>query len=146
MESLSEFLSFNNIPKKNIQEMTPITLAYIGDAVFELFVRLYLIGEGDVKTSLLHKKSIAFVKAQAQAEIVKAISDLLTDEERDIIRRGRNIKPASPPKNADIMDYRYATGFEALIGYLYLMEDNKRLLEILKLCIEVKGNKQQNIK
>ncbi|MGE5473843.1 MAG: Mini-ribonuclease 3 [Ignavibacteriales bacterium] len=146
MESLSEFLSFNNIPKKNIQEMTPITLAYIGDAVFELFVRLYLIGEGDVKTSLLHKKSITFVKAQAQAEIVKAISDLLTEEERDIIRRGRNIKPASPPKNADIMDYRYATGFEALIGYLYLMEDNKRLLEILKLCIEAKGNKQQNIK
>lgn len=139
MEIQNQFTAFSGIPKEKINEIPPIVLAYIGDAVFELFVRLYLVGEGESKANLLHKKSIAFVKAQAQAEIVKEISGLLTEEERDIVRRGRNIKPASLPKNADIMDYRYATGFEAMIGYLYIVQDNSRLMEILKLCIDIKG-------
>lgn len=135
MEILDEILKYSNINHININETSPLVMAYIGDALFELFIRMYLIGEGEAKTSKLHKKSILFVKAKAQADIIKKISAYLTEEENDIIRRGRNIKPASPPKNADIMDYRYATGFEALIGYLYLSKRSERLLEILNLSI-----------
>jgi len=139
MEILSKILDYSHISKDNIREISPIVLAYVGDALFELFVRIHLIGTGEMKTSRLHKKSIVYVKAQAQAEIVKQLSDCLTEEENDIIRRGRNIKPASPPKNADIMDYRYATGFEALIGYLYVSDKHERLMEILDKCLDIKG-------
>ncbi|MGE5329108.1 MAG: Mini-ribonuclease 3 [Deltaproteobacteria bacterium] len=135
MESLNKFLEFNGISKEKGEELSPIVLAYIGDALFELFIRIHLVGEGEVKASQLHKKSISFVKAHAQAEILRKISNLLTEEEKDVVRRARNVKPASPPKNADIMDYRYATGFEALIGYLYFTQKHERLMEILKLSI-----------
>jgi ribonuclease-3 family protein len=136
MDILKEFLNQNNITKDKALEVSPLVLAYIGDALFELYIRVVLIGRGEVKPGKLHKSSIAYVKASAQADIVKRLSDVLTFEESEVIRRGRNITPASPPKNADIMDYRYATGFEALIGYLYLRGENERLFEILKLSIE----------
>jgi len=142
METLNQFLEVGGISKEKIDELPPVVLAYIGDALFELFIRVYLVGEGEVKAFQLHKKSIQFVKAHAQAQIVKQISNFLTDEESEVIRRGRNVKPSSPPKNADIMDYRYATGFEALIGYLYLMEKHERLMEILRLIIDNKNKSE----
>lgn len=138
MELLNQLLIRNNITKERVQNLSPLVLAYVGDAIFEIFVRTHLIGNGEVKVGQLHKKSIAFVKAKSQAEFVRNIADDLTAEEAEIIRRGRNIRPASPPKNADIMDYRYATGFEALIGYLYLKGSHERLLEILELIITKK--------
>ena len=85
---------------------------------------------------LLHKKSVKFVSARAQASILKELEEFLTEEEKDIVRRGRNANPHSTAKNADIIEYKYATGFEALIGYLYLMENTQRLEEILNKCIE----------
>ena len=131
MDFLYNILEKNNITKEKILSLSPLVYAYLGDTIFDIYIRTYLVGQGGVKVGQLHKNSTSYVKAKAQAEAVRKISDFLTDEESEIIRRGRNIKPASPPKNSDIMDYRYATGFEALIGYLYMVGDHERLLDIL---------------
>ena len=122
--------------KEDVIQMSPLVWAYMGDAVYEKYIREYVINQGMCKNGLLHKKSIKFVCAKAQANILKRIEAYLTDEERDIVRRGRNANPHSHAKNADLMDYKYATAFEALIGYLYLTEDRERLGEILAMCIE----------
>ena len=122
--------------KEDVLQMSPLVWAYMGDAVYEKYIREYVIKQGLCKNGLLHKKSIKYVSAKSQAEILKGLENELTEEELDIVRRGRNSNPHSHAKNADIIDYKYATGFEALIGYLYLIEENERLNEILKKCIE----------
>ena len=124
------------ISKGDISQMSPLVWAYMGDAVYEKFIREYVIRQGLCKNGLLHKKSIKYVSAKGQSQILKEIEDFLTDEEKDIVRRGRNSNPHSTAKNADIVEYKYATGFEALIGWLYLNEKEERLEEILKKCIE----------
>jgi ribonuclease III family protein len=124
------------ISKSDISQMSPLVWAYMGDAVYEKFIREYVIRQGLCKNGLLHKKSIKYVSAKGQAQILKEIEDFLTDEEKDIVRRGRNSNPHSTAKNADIVEYKYATGFEALIGWLYLNEKRERLEEILKKCVE----------
>ena len=124
------------ISKGDISQMSPLVWAYMGDAVYEKFIREYVIRQGLCKNGLLHKKSIKYVSAKGQSQILKEIEDLLTDEEKDIGRRGRNSNPHSRAKNADIVEYKYATGFEALIGWLYLNEKEERLEEILKKCVE----------
>lgn len=125
------------INKSDIGQMSPLVWAYMGDAVYEKFIREYVIRQGLCKNGLLHRKSIKYVSAKAQAKIVHRLEDnnLLTEEEMDIVRRGRNSNPHSTAKNANIIDYKYATGFEALIGYLYLEEKEKRLQEILNMCV-----------
>lgn len=125
------------ISKSDIGQMSPLVWAYMGDAVYEKFIREYVIKQGLCKNGLLHKKSIKYVSAKAQAKIIHKLEEekLLTEEEIDIVRRGRNSNPHSTAKNADIIDYKYATGFEALIGYLYLEEKKERLEEILNLCV-----------
>ena len=124
------------ISKGDISQMSPLVWAYMGDAVYEKFIREYVIRQGLCKNGLLHKKSIKYVSAKGQSQILKEIEDFLTDEENDIVRRGRNSNPHSTAKNADIVEYKYATGFEALIGWLYLNEKKERLEEILKKCVE----------
>lgn len=124
------------INKSDISQMSPLVWAYMGDAVYEKFIREYVIRQGLCKNGLLHKKSIKYVSAKGQAQILKEIEKFLTDEEKDIVRRGRNSNPHSTAKNADIVEYKYATGFEALIGWLYLNEKEERLEEILKKCVE----------
>lgn len=124
------------INKSDISQMSPLVWAYMGDAVYEKFIREYVIRQGLCKNGLLHKKSIKYVSAKGQAQILKEIEEFLTDEEKDIVRRGRNSNPHSTAKNADIVEYKYATGFEALIGWLYLNEKEERLEEILKKCVE----------
>ena len=124
------------ISKSDISQMSPLVWAYMGDAVYEKFIREYVIRQGLCKNGLLHKKSIKYVSAKGQSQILKEIEDFLTDEEKDIVRRGRNSNPHSTAKNADIVEYKYATGFEALIGWLYLNEKEERLEEILKICVE----------
>lgn len=121
--------------KEELKLISPLTWAYIGDAVYELYVRDYLIKNTNLKPHRLHIETIKYVKASAQANILKRIEEYLTEEEKDVVKRGRNTKTHSAPKNADLTDYMYATAFEALIGYLYVTEQNKRLEEILKLCI-----------
>ncbi|MCI8397028.1 MAG: Mini-ribonuclease 3 [Clostridia bacterium] len=129
--------------EERINEMNPLTWAYIGDAVFELYIRENLVNITRLKPHKLHLESIKFVKASAQAEALKQIEETLTEEEKDIVRRARNTKNHHLPKNADINDYMYATAFEGLIGYLYLTKKEERLKEILTLSTT---SLQQNTK
>lgn len=133
------FNEFKNICKDwrvDIKMMSPLQLAYVGDAVYELFIRTYLIGTNNISVNELHKQAIEYVKAKAQADITHYLEDKLTDEEWAIVKRGRNAKSGSAPKNANLLDYRYATGFETLIGYLYLTERYERILEIFTMIID----------
>lgn len=111
------------------KELNSLALAYIGDAVYELYVRKNVLTQGKVRPQQLHLRSVKYVTAPAQATAVKAWIEgsCLTEEERAVVRRGRNAKSASIPKNIAVEDYRYATAFEALIGYLYLNGNNERL-------------------
>ena len=124
------------LSESDIKQSSPLVLAYMGDAVYEKYIREYVIRQGLCKNGLLHKKSIKYVSAKAQCEILKRIEPELTEEELDVVRRGRNSNPHSTAKNADVVEYKYATGFEALIGYLYLTKQEERLEEILKKCVE----------
>ena len=119
--------------EKEVNLMPPLTWAYIGDCVYELFIRTKLVQETKLKPHALHIQSIKYVKAQAQAELLKKIYDTLTDKEKDIVRRGRNAENHHLPKNANVQDYMYSTAFEALIGYLYLTKQNERIKEILEM-------------
>ena len=115
--------------------LSPLVWAYVGDSVYELFVRTKLTNKSNAKPHKLHIESIKYVKAKAQADILKRIQDNLTEEEKDIVRRGRNTENHHVAKNANIADYSQSTGFEALIGYLYLTKQDERLEEILNMCM-----------
>lgn len=119
--------------ERRVNEMSPLTWAYVGDAVYELYIREELVKSTKLKPHKLHLESIKYVKASAQAKTLKQIEETLTEEEKDIVRRTRNTKNHHLPKNADVNDYMYATAFEGLIGYLYLLGRKERLEEILRL-------------
>ena len=121
----------------NVKEVNVKTLAYIGDVVYELYIREHVISNSHEQVNKLHKKTIKYVSAKAQARIVDAINNELTDAEKDIIRRGRNAEANTVPKNTDVITYKIATGFEALIGYLYLTKNNERLNYIITKSIEI---------
>ena len=129
------------IERKNenidIDTMSPLTWAYIGDAVYELYVRNYFINTTKLKPHKLHIESIKYVKAKAQAEILEKLMDKLTEKEQEIVKRGRNAENHHLAKNATVQEYMYSTAFEALIGYIYLTKQDDRLKEILDLCIEI---------
>lgn len=126
----------------DVNQMNSLTLAYIGDAVYELHIRHFLVESGGVKPHQLHERAIKFVAATAQASIIKYLIDTktLTKEEQDIMRRGRNAKSTSIPKNVSVQKYRYSTGFEALIGYLYLKGKSSRLKEVINKSIQFINN------
>lgn len=118
--------------------MSPLVLAYLGDTVYESYIREYLITKNiNKKVNDLHKSAIKYVKAKAQATIIHNIEQELTEEELRIYKRGRNQKSHTSAKNADIIDYKCATGFEALIGYLYLSKQTERLDYIINKGIEI---------
>ena len=119
----------------DVNMLSPLTWAYVGDAVYELYIRTNLVNNTKLKPHKLHIESIKYVKAKAQAEILKRIESDLTDEEKDIVRRARNAENYHLPKNADPADYMYSTAFEGLIGFLYLTKKDERLKEILKMCM-----------
>ena len=119
----------------DVNMLSPLTWAYVGDGVYELYIRTNLVNNTKLKPHKLHIESIKYVKAKAQAEILKRIESYLTDEERDIVRRARNAENHHLPKNADPADYMYSTAFEGLIGFLYLTKKDERLKEILKMCM-----------
>ena len=121
---------------EDVKMLSPLVWAYIGDSVYELFIRTNLVNNSNAKPHKLHIESIKYVKAGAQANILKKIEDKLTDEEKDIVRRGRNAQNHHIAKNSNVAEYSYSTGFEALIGYLYLMKQDERLEEILNYCIK----------
>lgn len=118
------------LPKRP-EEMNPLLLAYIGDAVYELYVRYHLLARGILRPDELQRSATAYVSAAAQAEAVRRTEEMLTEEERDILRRGRNARPGSIPRRAAPADYRASTGLEALVGYWYLTEQSERLHQMM---------------
>lgn len=139
------FEGFKNIGKGwgvDCKMLSPLQLAYIGDAVYELFVRTYLLGTKNISVNELHKEAIEYVKAKAQADIIHNLEDKLTEEEWQMVKRGRNAKSGTAPKNANLLDYKYATGFETLVGFLYLTERYDRILEIFSIIIGEQESKK----
>ena len=132
----SEILNNFGVSANNVNDYSPLALAYIGDAVYDLIIRSYVVGCGPAHTDKMHKEASSLVCAHAQAQVLKAIKPLLTDEEKDIARRGRNAKSSTMAKNATAGDYRRATGLEALCGYLYLTGQTDRLLALVKAGLE----------
>lgn len=114
----------------NPKELSPLALAFIGDAVWEVYARDHVLARGARKPNQLHRMTTEYVRAGAQARLVDALAEALTVEEQDILRRGRNAKSAHVRKNADVLEYRHSTGFEALVGYLYGRGEIQRLDEL----------------
>lgn len=123
----------------DVATYSPLALAYIGDAVYELIIRTKVVNRGNTQVNKMHKKSAEFVKASTQAAMVKALEGELTQEECAVFKRGRNAKSATVAKHASMIDYRNATGFEALVGYLYLTEQMERLFELVRDGLEKLG-------
>lgn len=117
----------------NIDSYSPLTLAYIGDCVYDLIIKTFVISEGNKQVKKLHQETSKVVQASAQSEMMRAIQEVLTEEEHAVYRRGRNAKSVSPAKNQSLTDYRRATGFEALVGWLYLQDDWKRMIDLIKI-------------
>ena len=120
----------------DIRTVNPLTLAYIGDGIYELVVRSVMVARTNSKAGLLHRQTSHLVKAEAQAKMIDLLLPMLTDEEESVYPRGRNAKSATTAKNASVRDYRKATGFEALMGYLYLQDHTDRILELTKYAID----------
>ncbi len=113
------------------KEYSPLALAFVGDAVYEVYIRSQILARANAGAHTLHQKAIAYVKAEAQATAARKIAEELTDEELAVFRRGRNAKSGTVPKNANVTDYRYATALEALFGYLYLCGCTDRLVQLM---------------
>ncbi|MFQ8603044.1 MAG: Mini-ribonuclease 3 [Anaerovoracaceae bacterium] len=124
---------------ENINEVNTTALAYMGDAVYEQVIREYLLKKGSYNVNSLHYKATHYVKASAQAKIIKTMFDELSEDEQYLVKRARNKKSATKAKNADPVTYKWSTAFEALVGYLYLAEDEKRLDWVLSRAIEIIG-------
>ncbi|CAH0310132.1 MULTISPECIES: Mini-ribonuclease 3 [Bacillaceae] len=124
--------------KVDAKMLNSLALAYIGDAVYETYIRHHLIQKGSVKPNLLHKKATSFVAAKAQNKVIHFFleSGWLSEEESAVVRRGRNAKSGTVPKNTDVQTYRYSTAFEALMGFLYLSGRIERMEELIKKSIE----------
>ncbi|MBU5668324.1 ribonuclease III [Peptoniphilus sp. MSJ-1] len=135
MEENLNFLEIKEFSESDIREMSPLALAYIGDACFEILVRSEILDKKK-NPNKLHRESIKYVRAKSQRALFEKIEDEITEEEMKIFKRGRNAKSHTVPKNADPIDYRYATGVEALFGYLYLLKRYERIREIFRRMVQ----------
>lgn len=120
----------------DVSTYSPLTLAYIGDGVYDLIIRSIVVNHGNKQVNKLHKETSSLVQASTQSLMMRTMQEYLTEEEHGIYKRGRNAKSISPAKNQSITDYRRATGFEALIGYLYLKKEWKRMLDLVKIGLD----------
>lgn len=120
----------------DVRSYSPLVLAYIGDCVYDLIIKSMVISDGNKQVHKLHEQTSRYVQASAQSKMMRAIQPCLTEEEHAVYRRGRNAKSVSPAKNQSITDYRRATGFEALLGFLYLRKEYERLMELVKIGLE----------
>ena len=127
------------IEPRDTRSYSPLVLAYIGDGIYDLVIRSMIVGRGNTHVNMLHKKTSQLVKAHAQSEMIGVLLVELTEEEQAVYRRGRNAHSVTMAKNATVADYRMATGFEALVGYLYLSEQYERLLELVSRGLEKIG-------
>ena len=132
-ENIRKVLSIENV---DVVNYSPLALAYIGDAIYEIVIRTFVVTKANTQVNKLHKKTSSLVKAQSQAEMMLSLMEELTEEEIRIYKRGRNAKSVSMAKNATMSDYRNATGFEALMGYLYLNKESVRMLKLIKKGLE----------
>ena len=130
------FLNEFGLEEQDLRTYSPLTLAYIGDAIFELVVRTVLVERKNTQAEKLHKAATKIVKAETQAVLIEAVKDDLTEEELAVYKRGRNAKAVTRAKNATMSEYRRATGFEALMGYLYLKGDMARMIKLIRLGVE----------
>ncbi len=135
-ESITGLEQLFQLPEIHPKQCPPLTLAYIGDAVYEVVVRTILVRRHHTQVNQLHRRASSLVKAEAQSRMVEILEPHFTPEEEHIYKRGRNAKSYTSAKNAGILDYRRATGFEAVMGYLYLKKDYRRMLELIKLGME----------
>ena len=133
--NLMQLKELFHLEDQDLRSYSPLTLAYIGDGVYELVIRTILVKKGNCPVNRLHKKASSLVKAGAQSAIMEVIEEKLTPEELSVYRRGRNAHSPTMAKHATMADYRRATGFEALMGYLYLTEDYTRMLTLIRMGI-----------
>ena len=120
----------------DVSTYSPLTLAYIGDGIYDLIIRSIVVNRGNKQVNKLHKETSSLVQASAQSLMMRTMQEHLTEEETAVYKRGRNAKSISPAKNQSITDYRRATGFEALLGYLYLKKEWKRMLDLVKIGLD----------
>ena len=132
-----EELMVLNKNEEEVNQMSPLVWAYVGDCVYELYIRTYLVDTTKLNPHKLHIEAIKYVKAGAQAKLLQELNDKLTNEEKDIVRRARNANNHHLPKNSNVQEYMYATAFEALIGYLYLCKKHERAKELLDITIKL---------
>jgi ribonuclease-3 family protein len=131
-------LRMKEFSKNEARMLNPLQLALVGDGVFEVFIRSYILTQNTaLSANKIHVKAIGYVKAKSQSDIMHEIEGLLNEEEEAVYKRGRNAKSPTVPKNADVRDYRMATGFEALIGYLYLIGNKERLEFMFNKSVEI---------
>jgi len=129
----------NKFKVHEAKQLSPLVLAFVGDAIYEVFIRTHLVdNKRNLPVHKLHVEAISFVKAHAQSEFMKIIKAELTEEEENIFKRGRNAKSGTIPKNADVQEYKMATGFEALMGFLYITEQTERLNNLLNMVLNIK--------
>ncbi|GAB6992514.1 Mini-ribonuclease 3 [Paenibacillus pini] len=128
-------------PSRAAKLIPPIVLAYIGDAIYEVAIRQYLISKANLRPNQLHRTATGLVSAKAQSMIITELDAVLTEEEREVVRQGRNAKSGSTPKNADVLEYRHATALECLVGYLYYTNQQERMAELIGKGIEFMINK-----
>ena len=120
----------------DVNSYSPLTLAYLGDSIYDLIIKSLVINQGNRQVNKLHKETSMYVQASTQSLMMRAMQEELTEEEHAVYKRGRNAKSVSPAKNQSITDYRRATGFEALLGYLYLKKEWKRMLDLVKIGLD----------
>ncbi|MDO4519902.1 MAG: ribonuclease III domain-containing protein [Eubacteriales bacterium] len=137
-KSLNTFEYFKeafHLEDRDIRSYSPLTLAYIGDGIYDLIIRTILVKKGNCQVNKLHKQASTFVKAAAQSAMMEILEPILTEEEHGFYKRGRNAHSATMAKNATMADYRRATGFEALMGYLYMTGQYDRMIELVRIGI-----------
>lgn len=139
-ENLIEYFKTNmELPKRDIRSYSPLALAYIGDAVYDLLIRTEVVAKGNCQVNKYHHKVSEIVKAQAQSDLIRCLTEELTESELDVYKRGRNANSYTKAKNASMGDYHRATGFEALLGYLYLTGQYARITDLIRI-----GREKQN--
>ncbi|MHB1419424.1 MAG: Mini-ribonuclease 3 [Bacillota bacterium] len=132
-------MHLEKMPEIALQSISPLALAYMGDAVFELFVRNHLVVMFPKKVNQLHQEAVGYVNSQAQAQLLQRLEKILTEDEMLVVKRGRNAKSKHMPKNAQVLDYRHSTALESLVGYLYLKGNWDRLEQIFQVLWDMMG-------
>ena len=143
-KSISYLREQFQLENRDIKTYSPLTLAYIGDGIYELIIRTILVSEGNCQPQKLHHRASRLVKAEKQSQMMTILEPLLTEEEHAVYKRGRNAKSYTMAKNATMSDYRRATGFEALMGYLYLPDQNTRMIDLIKIGLETEDGKESD--